>query len=298
MNTIQKRARPSRLIRTRKAPSQIPENPQEKKRWLVPVIVTGTVAAIVAAVGAGIGTGLVSFAGDKIRDAQAGDNFLQVVVEDSTSYGAPLLASDTKTYKQPQLDEIGDSRSQWLLENNALNVGTMSLQLTLTSARNEPVTVLDMRAGIVERQPPSNGALIVTGSAGAPGEVALGFNLDDNAPVARTVENLDDITEVPYFKMNTLQFNPGEQQTIQLTAQTKRYFVKWEIELRVLVGDKVITQTVRASNGSPFAITAALDDLHEISEGTKRAYNAVYLQCMGLESDCRSVPYAGWIRLK
>jgi hypothetical protein len=120
------------------------------------------------------------------------------------------------------------------------------------------VVIVGINARIVRRDTRATGALISCVSAGAVDVIALGLNLDEPEPVARSVNEESGKFEEPWFGQDSaVTLTKGELLPFRITATTKKSYVEWELEIRMIV-DGEREEMVLDDDGEPFRTTGPL----------------------------------------
>lgn len=137
----------------------------------------------------------------------------------------------------------------------AVDVDQSITGVILEGRTRRDLTIVDMRAHVLRREPPLRGAVVLCSSAGAEDAIGVAFNLDERDPVARTITN-DFRTGRPYFERGkVVTLKKAELQPLAVYGQTSRYYVEWVIEAEAIVDGKKRTITI-TNNGRPFRLTA------------------------------------------
>jgi hypothetical protein len=141
--------------------------------------------------------------------------------------------------------------------------------LLLEGGTSSDLSIVDMRAKILKRQPPLDGAQIHCESAGALGAIGVVFLLDDEQPVAREMLSpYGDANEPepigyesgvpygePYFGQgNIVRLEKGETQPFLLAGISTSEYVEWEVEADVIIDGEAQTITIN-NEGRPFGVT-------------------------------------------
>lgn len=132
------------------------------------------------------------------------------------------------------------------------------LQLIAEGRTLKDVAIVGIQARIVRRDKRANGALISCESAGAVDVIALGLNLDEPEPVARTINEESGKFEEPWFSQDSaVTLTKGELLPFRITATTKKSYVEWELEIQMII-DGEREEMVLDNEGEPFRTTAPL----------------------------------------
>ena len=127
--------------------------------------------------------------------------------------------------------------------------------LIIEGGTERDVTIVNLRAEIVDRKAPMHGAEMHCQSAGAIGGIGISFDFDELEPVARKVsEDADDGR--PYFQNgDVIMLKQGEVQPIQIAATVTHSYVAWNLIADLVVDGDSETVTID-DNGEPFQLTA------------------------------------------
>jgi hypothetical protein len=158
------------------------------------------------------------------------------------------------------LGRIGDCSKLFVAAKKAgaVDVGVVREALLLEGGTSRDLSIVDMRAKILKREPALDGAQIQCQSAGAAEAIGVIFNLDEEAPVARTIKEPFSLRfGEPYFAGgNIVRLVKGEIQPFLLIGISSRDYVEWQVEADVVIDDA--TQTITIDNkGEPFRVTGA-----------------------------------------
>jgi hypothetical protein len=139
----------------------------------------------------------------------------------------------------------------------AVDVEVVRESLVLEGGTNRDLSIVDMRARILKREPALDGAEIHCQSAGAVSAIGVLFNLDEARPVARKLTNPDSLEfDGPYFSQGRIvRLVKGEIQPFELIGISHRNFVEWEVEADVIIDGNAQTITID-NDGQPFRVTA------------------------------------------
>lgn len=138
----------------------------------------------------------------------------------------------------------------------AVDVGVVREALILEGGTRRDLSIVDMHARILKREPPLHGAEIHCESAGAEPAIGIGFDLDEARPVAREITEPFSLEfDGPYFAQgNIVRLVKGEIQPIELVGKTQRSFVEWEVEADVIIDGQPQTITIN-NGGEPFRVS-------------------------------------------
>jgi hypothetical protein len=138
----------------------------------------------------------------------------------------------------------------------AVDVRVVREALVLEGGTHRDLSIVDMHAKIVKREPALRGAEILCQSAGAVGAIGVLFNLDEARPVARTITQPESLQfDGPYFSHGKIvRLVKGEIQPFELIGISSRDFVEWEVEADVIIDGETETITIN-NGGEPFRVS-------------------------------------------
>jgi hypothetical protein len=139
-----------------------------------------------------------------------------------------------------------------LYSEGAVGVGETYLRISLQGNHETPVVIQNVRA-IVERHKPLRHTSVVCPLEGMFDVISMGFNLDDEDPIARTYEN--GRLGPPYFEGSGISLARGEPVEIAVTAITESCYCEWTMQLVAIVDGEQQTFTLD-DHGRPFRTTA------------------------------------------
>lgn len=138
----------------------------------------------------------------------------------------------------------------------AVDVSVVIEALVLEGGTRRDLSIVDMHAKILKREPALVGAEIHCESAGAAEAIGVLFNLDEERPIARELTDpLSLEYDGPYFKQgNIVRLVKGEIQPFLLIGISSSHYVEWEVEADVIIDGE--TQSITINNdGEPFRVT-------------------------------------------
>jgi hypothetical protein len=125
----------------------------------------------------------------------------------------------------------------------AVDIDSVTEALQLEGHTRRDLSIVNMCATIVRREPPRGGVLITCQSAGNLGGIPVVFNLDEAHPRARKVDDSREPIGEPYFSSgNIIQLLKDEIQPFQAVGMSSRDYVEWKIEAVVVIDGN--TQTI------------------------------------------------------
>jgi hypothetical protein len=156
----------------------------------------------------------------------------------------------------------------------AVDIGIVKEALVLEGGTSRDLSIVDMHAKILKREPALDGAHISCESAGAAGAIGVLFNLDEARPMARKlVVSLPNnqswrkfhptgdggsYYDGPYFEQgNIVRLVKGEIQPFLLVGITTDDYVEWEVEADVIIDGEAQTITIN-NDGEPFRVTGSI----------------------------------------
>jgi hypothetical protein len=138
-------------------------------------------------------------------------------------------------------------------DNSLRSVSFTHIRLAVTNRWPAEVSVTEIRA-VVDRAGPLAGALVFAGSQGGEPVIDVGFDLEEDEPVAR-VRRQDGTLGERYTDKETVQLVPDEIVVFDFTAEASRSSCRWSIELEALVDGQL--RTFAPGEGRQFVTTAA-----------------------------------------
>jgi hypothetical protein len=134
-------------------------------------------------------------------------------------------------------------------------VSPAKFRMTLDDVSRYSVTVVSMRARILQRSPDATGILVQLGGQGAVSVGEAGIDLDSAAPYAEEVGDSGRLTGASYFASQVVQIDPAAQYTIDLTVTASKADYLFELELDLVVDGRPETWDYRGPGGKPFQVT-------------------------------------------
>jgi len=124
--------------------------------------------------------------------------------------------------------------------------------ITLEGRRAHTVVITGMHLKVLSRTTPAlGGTLLVDPPQGEDDTIKIGFDLDDDIPVARNLNTQHARFGEPYFNDYTVSFKKGEETTFGIMFRTVKSDVTYDLVLDEVVDGKPTEQVV--ANGSrPF----------------------------------------------
>jgi hypothetical protein len=218
------------------------------------------VVALITAVAEGLGAGFLDFgksAADGLSDKVSSGPAISVVaiverdqsvqgetwiLPEPLSPGSTDLAMLANPFGSTDGSEgdIEPFRS-WMRGLGGADPGVTFLKLIVEGQRKSTtLRIVNMKADVVKRTQPLTGTLLLATGEGGGAITELGFNLDENEPIARTIVDDGEKFGRPYFGTEqTKTLARGEQEVFQITAKTTRSYVEWCVEISLLIDGKV-----------------------------------------------------------
>jgi len=176
--------------------------------------------------------------------------------------------------------------NEWMRDRGGVDVDASFMKLIVTGQRRSGVAITDMRAKIENCGSPLNGALLYGPPEGERENTQIGFDLDENVPVARQVDPDKSFGDRgylgrEYFKVHTDPLDLGEDQVFSIVAMTRSRYCAWYIDMGVFVDGHIQHITIGykpdGSQGQkPFEITARAD-LRNGKKGSFSVYRELYV---------------------
>ncbi len=209
-----------------------------------------------------IGTNLVNEIFPSVSETIIGTGSLRVTVHEPTDANDGFsLATRSPWALRGHLAGVDGCESLFTAADRigGVRVGRSVKNLLLEGSTHRDVTIVDLRAEILDRKAPMRGAFIGCPSAGGVGSIGLSFDFDEPHPLARQVGGQD--YGEPYFAdADAIVLKDGEIQPIQVTATSTRDYVAWNLVADVLVDGERQEITID-DEGLPFQITGAVPGL-------------------------------------
>jgi hypothetical protein len=114
-----------------------------------------------------------------------------------------------------------------------------------------------MRARVEARMGPINNTVVSCLIEGEIGIIGIGFNLDEQPSLARSLSGEQGELGEPYFQGSNIYVAKGEVLPMAVTAFAERCFCKWRIEVKAVVEGEQQTFYLD-DNGRPFQTTAVV----------------------------------------
>ena len=217
---------------------------------------------ITAALIAG-GSGLFTFVRNRVNDSGDGPSIVVTVGgapgPTDFEFAVPTSPPDVREWKIAASDS--HSPLAWARDAGGASVEILQRRLVFAGHADSSV-VTGMRAHILERLAPAAAVVDYFTAEGASGfgetpDAAIAF--DKSATVANAIRLVNGVDSGPLFESQTLSLVRGETQTIDLNVAGCD--CAFEVEVTVVSHGRETTLIVRDSDGLPFRLAAAAEDL-------------------------------------
>jgi hypothetical protein len=179
-----------------------------------------------------------------------------------------------------QLDQFRD----WIRGRGGVDVGHSRVKLIVQSRRiHKEVRITGMRA-ITRCERPLQGTLLYAPTQAGADTSKIGFDLDSNDSVARTINTDAPEVGVPdylgnrFFDDQSIVIAEDQGEILQISAYTRMHYCEWTVELQLLAdGEIQPPYLVGIGSGSdPFRTTAAVLNSSDAWDINFSAYQALY----------------------
>jgi hypothetical protein len=160
----------------------------------------------------------------------------------------PLFLSPSELRSLNQFPDGVPGYDTWFRSRGGVDPFSSNVQLVVEGNANQPSRITNINL-IKSCEAPLTGALFYSPSAGNEQAILIDFNLDNPRSVAQTPNGQD------YFSKYTIALQPGEVQVLVISANTRRHYCQFSLQLTVLVGTHQTIETV-TNDGKPFQVTA------------------------------------------
>ena len=161
------------------------------------------------------------------------------------AYGSPKSAADTTSVDTEALDN-------WATRGGAYNLEATEVRAVL-QARSRPVTVVGVRARIVERRRIPATTVVVIPPQGGEDTIRTDLQLDRAEPTAG------------YFADHHIKLAPNESATLDVRAEALRSAVVWDLVLDVVADGRRTSLLVTRADGQHFRTAGWVDEQHHRS---------------------------------
>ncbi|MEO3859561.1 hypothetical protein [Acrocarpospora sp. B8E8] len=146
-----------------------------------------------------------------------------------------------------------DALAEYMRSLGAVDVDALGTQIVLENAGKTKVRIMGMRV-VKECGPPLSGTIFFSIPQGDQLSTTIGYNLDETAPVARSIDENDRWGKA-YFATHTVLLEPGEQKVFEIKAKTEEYYCEYRFVMKTL-RDRITHEELVDNNGKPFRISA------------------------------------------
>ena len=229
-----------------------------------------------------IGSYVVNAIGPDIEEKVAGGEPIGISVREDPQGGSDgfRVAARSPAGLDGRLRRAKDCDSLFRAAKNAgaVDIRRSIHSMVLEGRTHREVAIVDMRARILKREPILTGAHIGCQSAGAMDAIGVGFNLDENSPVARKVEDLYAPLGGPYFGGGGIvSLKKTELQPVQMVGLASRAYVEWEIDATAVIDGEERKVTID-NNGEPFRITGGPEAVERSRVRYDRHYEWIWYE--------------------
>jgi hypothetical protein len=198
---------------------------------------------------------------EEARQSIRGDPPLRAVVapdRDAYADGFDIAVPDPSRLDPlpPEADDSCDSLFDVGINAGGFNIDATYLKLTVEGYTRRDVTIVGMRAKVLSRDDRRNGIRIVCFGGGEAPRIGLYFNLDDDDPRARAVDQEGRPTGL-YFESKTVEVKNTEPDSFKISASTT-HSVEWRLELDLIVDSKETSQSIPPDDKPPFRTSGRL----------------------------------------
>jgi hypothetical protein len=239
-------------------PQVTPPVPPQRgvRRYLKYIIGVLVAFGVLGAVGSRIVDEVFSTAGEQIHPEKT----VLIGVREDPQGGSDGFALAARSTARADLDrQLAGVTDCDALMTRSKQVGAVDVHhviegLVIEGGTRRDVSIVDMHAKVIRREPGLSGSSISCQSAGDMQAIGVGFNLDEEHPVARKLTGDFYRFAGPYFQGNIVRLVKGEVQPFAAVGASSHDYVEWEIEADVIVDGKSRTVTIN-DHGKPFRVT-------------------------------------------
>ncbi|HEX7521927.1 MAG TPA: hypothetical protein VF441_07725 [Acidimicrobiia bacterium] len=232
-----------------------------RRNWLAGVAATIVAGVVLATASALINHEVNGGSKPTVSTTTEPKSPLQIDAGLSTTYSQKFVMVGRTSAPMPNPASL--SRSCFTAHRTLVDAGAYdtvtNVTLTLHGARAAGVVINDMRAHVVHRSPLTSDLSFACASEGELSPYKVGFDLDDDLPVARELRSVDPPAfGAPFFEKKSLHVAAGEDVRVDVAAVGLAASYEWDLDVVAVIGGK--PQTIRVdNNGKPFR-TAPLTD--------------------------------------
>jgi hypothetical protein len=156
-------------------------------------------------------------------------------------------------------------------------VSPAKFRITLDNVSQYSVTIVSIRAHILQQFPDATGILVSLGGQGAVGVGETGIDLDSRAPYAEEIGDSGNLTGISYFASHVIQVDPTAQYTIDLTVTASKADYLFELEVDLVVDGHPETWDYQGPGGKSFQVTGRAPSYTSTIENNVDATNPTRL---------------------
>ncbi|GAA1002649.1 hypothetical protein Aple_001140 [Acrocarpospora pleiomorpha] len=154
----------------------------------------------------------------------------------------------------------------------AVDVDVLGTQIVLENIGTTKVRIMGIRV-VKECGPPLSGTIFFSIPQGDQLSTTLGFDLDETAPAARSIDEGDRWGKA-YFSTHTVLLEPGEQKVFEIKVKTDEYYCEYRFAMKTL-RDRITQEEPIDNNGKPFRISASRWNIEDYPHAL-RDYSLIY----------------------
>jgi hypothetical protein len=179
----------------------------------------------------------------------------QQAADDGYTYAFP---GELTTQQVATLNNLPLSFQSYITQVTSLggtNIKDTDVQIGLRGNATGQTAVIVGLEVIKKCGTPLTGTLLFSPSAGEDNNIEIGFNLDDQFPVAQNYQGT--ILSGNFFAEHTISLRQGETQSLLVHAVTRQYYCQFTYRLLVDTGNREVAELI-TDNGKPFTVTAGV----------------------------------------
>jgi hypothetical protein len=188
----------------------------------------------------------------------------QQAADDGFTYAFPRQLTTQQVASMNNLPVSFQDYINEVTSTGGTNVGDTDVQVVVRGNAAGQTAVIAGMDVMKSCQSPLNGTLLYSPSAGEDTDIEIGFNLDNEFPVAQNYRS--GRLSGSFFGAHTISLRKGETQTLLVHAVTRQSFCQFTYRLLVDTGGRQVAEVI-SDNGRPFTVTAGLKS---------SAYKALY----------------------
>jgi hypothetical protein len=132
--------------------------------------------------------------------------------------------------------------------------GGALIQIVVRNTTGQEAVVREIQVDKICRAP-LRGTLLFNPSAGVNNDIEIGFNLDNEFPIAQFSRDNIQSLYGNYFADKTINMRPGDADSILIYTYADRYYCQFTFQLTVDEGSGQVIQKI-SDAGRPFVVTA------------------------------------------